>query len=98
MSELETLEKDNCNIPLLFTEMFKDEINSNDEHKFYNGMKRVLKKYSQDKKSLAVLDEFTRVIAGGTSLDEIMQLAMDEALHPTMISDVILDNSCDTER
>lgn len=95
---MEKLEKNSCNLPLVFAEMFKDEINANDENKMYNGIKRITKKYSEDKKAFSIINEFTRVISGGTSLDEIFQLTRDEIVHPTLISDISAENNCHTDK
>ena len=94
VKELESLEKEICNLPLIFTEMFKDEINANDEHRMFNGVKRIVKKYGDDAKALSVVNEFTRVICGGTSLEEIFQLTRDEAKNPTALTDITIDNRC----
>lgn len=94
LSEMEELEKKECNLALLFAEMFKDEINANDERKLYNGIKRVVKKYAEDRSAMRAINEFTSVIAGGASLQEIMQIAMDEAAHPTVTSQITIDDDC----
>lgn len=94
ISQLEAKEKDVCNLPLIFAEMFKDEMNANEEVKLYNGIKRIIKKYAEDHKSLSVIDEFTRVISGGVSLEEIMKITIEEAEHPTIASEVVIDNKC----
>ncbi|MDP4091966.1 MAG: hypothetical protein Q8920_01240 [Bacillota bacterium] len=94
LTELEKMEKDKCSLPLIFAEVFKDEMNANEEHKLYNGFVRLIHKYSEDKKSLDVINEYTRVISGGTSLEEILQVTKDEAAEPTVISDIVVDNSC----
>lgn len=38
-----------------FAEIIKDEIDANDQHKLYNGVKRLIKKYSQEKEELKPL-------------------------------------------
>jgi hypothetical protein len=95
IDELEELEKNACNLPLIFSEILKDEINANDEEKLYNGMKRMVRKYSNDAVAFSAIDEFVRVLSGGTSLKEIFLLAKDEVLHPTISSEIRVDNSCD---
>jgi hypothetical protein len=80
---------------MLFAEIFKDEINANDEQKLYNGVKRVIRKYSEDNSSFAAITEFTRVIFGGASLDEIIQLTIDEAGNPTLASELTVENKCE---
>ncbi|HEX3027512.1 MAG TPA: hypothetical protein VHR42_09875 [Clostridia bacterium] len=94
VEELEGLEKTSCNVALVFAEMFKDEVNANDEIKLYNGMKRVLKKYSADKGAISALDEFTGVLTGGASLREILTISREEVLSPTAATDISVDNGC----
>lgn len=84
-----------CNLSLIFTEILKDEINANDEERLYNGLKRLVRKYSDDNAAFSAIDEFVRVLCGGTSLKEIFLLAKDEALHPTISSEIRVDDSCD---
>ena len=86
------MEKELENLPLIFSERFKDEINANDEQKLYNGVKRIVKKYADKNSASSAIDEFVRVIAGGTTLDEIMIIARDEARNPTLISDLVLED------
>lgn len=93
-SRLEEVEKDVCNLALIFAEMFKDEINANDEQKLYDGVKRLVRKYSEDEKAISAIDEFTSVISGGASLKEILEITRDEALNPTLASEMTVDNSC----
>lgn len=94
VNELENMEKDICNLPLIFAEMFKDEVNANDEQKMYNGIKRIVRKYAQDHKSMSAINEFARVICGGASLDEILQISKDEAVNPTVETDLTVDSEC----
>lgn len=94
VNELEQLERDICNLPMIFAEMIKDEINANNEYKMYNGIKRLIRKYSQEKKTISAIDEFTRVLSGGASLEEIIQIAMDEAVNPTIESEIVIDKDC----
>jgi len=94
VSRIEQLEGKVCNLPLLFAEMFKDEVNANDEQKMYNGVIRVVKKYSEDNNALSVINEFTRVITGGASLEEILQITTDEAVNPTLATKLTVDESC----
>lgn len=93
---LENIEKTSCNLPMIFAEMFKDEINASNEHKMYNGVKRIIKKYSEDKKAIGAIEEFTRVISGGASLGEILQIAGDEATNPTAASQITVHGNCNT--
>jgi len=98
VNELEGLEKEYGKLPLTFSEMFKDEIDSNDEERLYNGIKRIIRKYKDDAKAIAVIDEFTRVISGGASLLEIMQISRDETLNPTLASEITVEDSCRLEQ
>lgn len=93
--QIEDIEKQKCSMPLLFAEIFKDEINANDEQELYNGVKNIVKKYSREKEAIGAIDEFIRAITGGAALDEIIQLAIDEAHSPTLASDLTVDNSCE---
>jgi hypothetical protein len=94
VGKLESLEREMCNLALIFAEMFKDEINANDEMEMYNGIKDVIKKYSGDKRAVSLINEYTRAISGGASLDEILQLTMDEARYPTLASEITVDKKC----
>ena len=93
IAKLEELEKGKCNMPLIFAEMFKDEINATDEQRLYNGVKRMIRKYSPEKKDIEIINEYTRVITGGTSLEEIIRITIDEALNPSLASEIIINNS-----
>ena len=63
----------------------------------YNGIKRVLKKLGDDQKLIEVIDEFTQSITGGASLHEILMITKDEALSPTLASELTVDDSCKFE-
>lgn len=91
--ELEETEKDVSGMPLVFAEMLKNEINANDEHRIYNGIKRIVRKYAEDKNAIAIINEFTSVITGGATLVEIMTVAKDEAINPTLVSSISTDNT-----
>lgn len=97
VEELERMEKDICNLPMVFAEMFKDEINAVDEQRLYNGVKRIVKKYGNEISAVSVINEFTSVITGGASLEEIIQIAKDEAENPTLASELSVDQSCKLE-
>jgi len=82
-----------CNIGDIFTEILKDEINANDQQKLYNGVKRLIKKYSQEKRGLEprwVCKGFNR----GASLEELLQIAREESQNPTITTEIIVDDSC----
>lgn len=91
------VEKDVCNMPMVFAEMFKDEINANDEDKLYQGVQKIVKKYAEDKHAMAVINEFTSVISGGASLEEILRITIEEAVNPSLTSEVTVDQSCKYE-
>lgn len=97
IEQMEDMEKKVCHLPLIFAEIFKDEMNANEEQKLYNGVKRLIKKYSGEPSAISAIEEFTRVISGGTSLEEVFQLTLDEAASPTITSEVVVDNSCSRE-
>lgn len=92
--ELEEMEKDICNLPDIFSQIVKDEINANDEHRLFNGFKRLVKKYSQDKKELEVLDEMMRVLCGGASINELLQVIKEESLDTSIGTSITVDESC----
>lgn len=94
IKELEDMEKDICNLPEVFSQILKDEINANDEHRLFNGFKRIIKKYSQDKKDLEILDELIRVLAGGASISEILQVTREEGLDMSLGTSITVDNNC----
>ena len=94
MNELEGLERERCNLPLVFAEMFKDEINANEEHKLYSGVKRIIRKYTGNREAMTAINEFTSVISGGASLNEILLIAKDEVLNPTAASEVTVNQEC----
>ena len=96
--ELEDVEKDVCNLPMIFAEMFKDEINANDEQMIYNDIKDVIKRYSDDKNAILVINEFTKAISGGASLEEILQITKEEAQNPTLSSEITVDTKCKLDR
>ena len=93
VQELEDAEKELENLPMTFAEIFKDEINANDEHKMYNGVKRTVKKYSGDRKAISAIDEFIRVITGGTTMEQIFLIAREETSDPTPAVELSVDES-----
>jgi light-regulated signal transduction histidine kinase (bacteriophytochrome) len=92
--ELEKVEKEVCDLSLIFSEIFKDEINANDERKMFSGVKRVTKKYAENSKATEAIDEFVRVITGGASLKELFQIAKEEAVNPTLATEISVGNNC----
>jgi tRNA A37 threonylcarbamoyltransferase TsaD len=94
INDLEVLEKNICNLSGIFAEILKDEINANDEQRLFNGFKRIIKKYSQDKKGLEAIDELIRVLCGGASINEILQVAKEECMNPTLETEITLSKQC----
>lgn len=91
IESLENIEKDKKNVPLVFAEIFKDEINANDEQKLFNGIKKLIKKYADDKNFATAINEFTKVISGGASLAQILQITVDEVLNPSAESELMVE-------
>lgn len=92
IEKLDNMRREKENVPLVFAEIFKDEINANDEHRLYNGLKKMIKKYSEDSKATAIINDFTKVISGGASLDQILQITMDEVENPSAESELFFDS------
>ncbi|NLD48506.1 MAG: hypothetical protein GX660_15175 [Clostridiaceae bacterium] len=82
----------------MFSEILKDEINANDEKKLYNGMKRIVRKYSQEKDNIQAVQEFVRVLCGGASLNEILQVTKEEAVNPTISTELTTESECKLEK
>lgn len=95
INELEGMEKNICNLSDVFAEILKDEINANDEERLFNGFKRIIKKYSQDKKGQEVMDEIIRVLCGGASIQELLQVTKEECLDPTFETGLTVEKRCD---
>ena len=91
LSDMERMEKKVFNLSLIFAEMLKDEINANDELRLYNGVKRIIARYSGDRHVISVVDEFTGVLTGGASLEEVMHVALEEAENPTSATGLMND-------
>lgn len=94
LNELEFMEKEACNIPGIFAEILKDEINANDEQRLYNGFKRIIKKYSNDKKAQEVMDETMRVLCGGAAIQEILQVTREEIINPALTTGITTEGEC----
>lgn len=98
LMEVENMESEVCrNIASVFTEILKDEINANDEQRLYNGTKRLIKKYSQEKRGIEALNEFISVLSGGASLEELLLITKEEAKNPTLATELTVDDRCYTE-
>lgn len=98
INELEVLEKDICNLPDIFAEILKDEINANDEQRLFNGVKRIIKKFSEDKKGQEAMDELMRVLCGGATIYEILQVAKEECVSPTLETRMKVNKQCNTDK
>lgn len=97
LEKLEELEKDVCSLPMIFSEMFKDEINACDENEIYSEIKKFLKKYSDNSEIIAAVNEFTGAITGGASIEELLSITRDEAINPTLASALTVDETCKLE-
>lgn len=95
IKEFEDMEKNVCGLPDVFSQILKDEINANDEERLFNGFKRIIKKYSHNKKELEAIDEMIRILCGGASINEILQVTRDECLDPTLETGITVDKRCD---
>lgn len=80
--EMDMLEKENRDVPIIFSEILKNEINANDEQSIYKELKKLIEKYSKDENSISAINDFTRVLSGGIPLVGIMQLSIDEIACP----------------
>lgn len=96
MPELEDLKKDNCHVPQVFAEVFKDEINANVETDLYDNVRNIVNRYSKDRNAINIINEFTEAISGGASLNEILQITRDEILEPTPSTELTTDRDCET--
>ncbi len=92
--ELEKLEKDNCHLRQIFAEVLKDEINAIPEDDLYNNVKSFINTYSGDAKAINIINEFTEIISGGASLNEILQITRDEVVNPTIVTEITTDKNC----
>ena len=84
-----------CGLPEVFSQILKDEINANDEQRLFNGFKRIIKKHSHNKKEFEAIDEMIRILCGGGSINEILQVTIDECLNPTLETGINVDKSCE---
>jgi len=56
--------------------------------------KKAYKKVFPGERGLETLDEFVRVLTGGASLEELLQIAREESQNPTITTEIIVDDSC----
>lgn len=94
MEDMEKVERDICNFPLVLAEMLKDEINAADEQEMYKSFKKLIKEYAEDEKGMSAINAFFGAITGGASLEEIITIAIEESQDPTVASGLIVDDSC----
>lgn len=94
LDQMEKVEKDICNFPMVFVEMMKNEINANDEQEMYNSVKKLLRKHAKDAKAISLMEDFFGAISGDASLEEIMTIAIEEAQDPSLTSELTVDDSC----
>ena len=95
--ELDKLEKEKCNLPQVFAEILKDEINANNEYDIYHDVKEFINKYSKDANSLKVINEYTQAISGGATLNEILQITMEEVINPSISTGLTTEDECELE-
>lgn len=93
--ELQKLEKDNCHLSQVFAEIFKDEINANFEDDLYKNVKQFINKYANDKDIINLINEYTEVISGGASLNEVLQITKDEIINPTISTGLTTSKECE---
>jgi len=95
ITELEKLEKENCHLPQVFAEVFKDEINANFEDDLYENVKKFINKYANDKDTINLINEYTEVVSGGASLNEVLQITKDEIINPTISTGLTTRQECE---
>lgn len=78
VSYMDCLEKEDQRLPLIFTDILKDEINANDELSIYKGIKELVNKYSEDISAISIINELIQTLTGGASLGEIMHISKEE--------------------
>jgi len=94
LNKMDKTDKEICNFQLAFCEILKNEIDAADEHEIYSKVLKILRKYQNDENSLKVIYEFFSAITEGSDLEEIMNIAIDEAVNPSTISELTIDDSC----
>lgn len=94
LKNMEKTEKEICNFSLVFSEMFKNEINAADDHLLYVGFTKMIHKYGNDEHVMTALKEFFSAITQGAELEEIMEISIDEAGNPGPMSELTIDDSC----
>lgn len=94
LKKMDATDKEICNFQLVFCEILKNEINAADEHEIYSKVLKVVRKYQEDEKTLAAIYEFFSAISEGADLEEVMNIAIDEATNPSALSELAVDDSC----
>lgn len=94
LGRVQKTEKEICNFSLVFAEIFKNEINASDDHELYIRLMEVIRKYADDEKIFSALNEFFNAIAEGATLEEVMEIAIEEAGDPSALSELTVDDSC----
>lgn len=94
LKRMEKTDKEICNFQLAFCEILKNEIDAAEEHETYSKVMKVLNKYKRDDKALKAIYEFFAAISEGSDLEEIMNIAIDEAVNPSAVSELTIDGSC----
>lgn len=94
LKRMDKTDKEICNFQLVFCEILKNEINAADEHEIYSKVLKVMRKYQDDEKTLSAIYEFFSAVSEGADLEEIMNIAIDEATNPSALSELTVDDSC----
>lgn len=94
LKKMDEADKEICNFQLVFTEILKNEIDAADEREIYAKVMKILQKYLNDEKSLKAIYEFFSAISEGADLEEVMNIAIDEAENPSAVSELTIDDSC----
>lgn len=92
---LDNLERQNTNIPLIFSEILKDEINANDENTLYNNLKAILDKYKDNQPVLYVINLVIKALSDGATLEEILNVSIEEALTREKAEDITTNTNTD---
>lgn len=91
LNEIQKNNKKEEEIANVFVEMLKDEINSESEMEIFNNVKALINKYHYDDKILGIIDEVIEAISGGATMTEVLLVAKDEVLEPTIDDKINLE-------
>lgn len=97
LPKLDKLEKEKCNLPQVFAEIIKDEINANNEYDLYHDVKDLISKYSEDANAINIINEFTQAISGGATLNEVLQITCEEVIVPSISTGLMSENECNSQ-